>query len=592
MATVTDRLPWELVETFPTFDETAADRWRLGTGDGTDPVAFARGTVGYQLATYWDPAVRESTEQYVQHRQRRQQALAGARAATRAATADVQIEMVLGELYADWGPDALVNRRPSIEELRDLLPSVSDPELRLRAHEWFVVNALDGGDRGDVESAIDAFVDERRPDAPVLFHRREVLWRANLEMLAGNLDRAVAMNQEIISETAEVAGSPFSFQNVAITLAIERYFRGGLLELEPMVRSILASSPRVAPNWECGLTFVLSETEQFDEALAGFDRLAADGFAAVPRDINWLVSMTLLGLVATTLGEPDRAEAVRTQLMPFVGRNATHGSGYASYGPVARVLGGLAAVVGAFDDAEAAYETALASPGAGPWASLTRHDRARDFRHVDPARSLGDATTAAEELAAIGAHHWAERATTLRDELRLEGHGGAVARLIDGEWHLRHRTGAAVVRDSIGAQALLALLERAGVATEAWKLDPRVTIDATPASTMDATLDDTARREIRARLAELVRRRRLAPAQEEEQSALRRALAGAGYRRSSSAEEERARVRITKALRRAIATIDEESPELGEHLASSISTGRRCAYLPADGQSWQIDRTP
>lgn len=591
MAPVTDRLPWELVETFPNFDELAAQQWQRRAGDGSDPVAFARGTVGFQLATYWDPATRHDTQQFADHRAQRRRALADARAAASAVPSDVQLEIVLGELYTDWGPDALIDRDRLIEDLQTLLPSVKDPELRLRAHEWFVVHAMDRGDRREVESAIEAFVGERGTDAPVVFHRREVLWRANLEMLAGHLDRAVAMNEEIISETADVAGSPFSFQNVAITLAIERYFRGGLLELEPTVRSILASSPRVAPNWECGLTFVLSETGQLDEARAGFDRLAADGFAAVPRDINWLVSMILLGLVAITLGEPDRAAAVHHELAPFSAWNAIHGSGYASYGPVARVLGGLAATIGAIDDAEAAYDRALTSPGAGPWLSLALHDRARDFRHLDPERSLDDATRAAHELAAIGAHHWADRAAEIRDDLRLQGHGGAVARQIDGEWHLRHSAGAAALRPSVGAEALLMLLERAGDAMDAWRLDPRVTVNTTPTATIDSTLDDTARREVRARLADLDRRRRLTPADEEEQIALRQALAGGSYRRSSSAEEEKARVRITKALRRTIAAVAEQSPELGDHLASSISTGRRCAYIPPDGRSWRVDRT-
>ena len=70
---------------------------------------------------------------------------------------------------------------------------------------------------------------------------------------------------------------------------------------------------------------------------------------------------------------------------------------------------------------------------------------------------------------------------------------------------------------------------------------------------------------------------------------LRRELAAASYAPATSAELERARVRVTKALRRAIDAIADRSPRLAEHLRSSITTGRRCSYGPADGAPWRVD---
>ena len=40
---------------------------------------------------------------------------------------------------------------------------------------------------------------------------------------------------------------------------------------------------------------------------------------------------------------------------------------------------------------------------------------------------------------------------------------------------------------------------------------------------------------------------------------------------------------MTTASRRAIASISDGSPALGEHLATSVVTGRRCSYQPHDG---------
>ena len=47
-----------------------------------------------------------------------------------------------------------------------------------------------------------------------------MLWRGNLAMLTGDIDYAISVNQQAISATAGTAGSPFSFQNVAIVTAI------------------------------------------------------------------------------------------------------------------------------------------------------------------------------------------------------------------------------------------------------------------------------------------------------------------------------------------------------------------------------------
>ncbi|MFV1989444.1 MAG: hypothetical protein ACC652_01745, partial [Acidimicrobiales bacterium] len=65
-------------------------------------------------------------------------------------------------------------------------------------------------------------------------------------------------------------------------------------------------------------------------------------------------------------------------------------------------------------------------------------------------------------------------------------------------------------------------------------------------------------------------------------------LAGSVYVRSSSAELERARVRVTKAIRRSIQLIGEQSPALGTHLETSVETGRRCLYSPPQGAAWEI----
>jgi hypothetical protein len=61
---------------------------------------------------------------------------------------------------------------------------------------------------------------------------------------------------------------------------------------------------------------------------------------------------------------------------------------------------------------------------------------------------------------------------------------------------------------------------------------------------------------------------------------LSRALGLGGRDRRAASASERARVAVTRALRQAIARIDEHHPQLGEHLNRTIRTGTYCVYLP------------
>jgi hypothetical protein len=61
---------------------------------------------------------------------------------------------------------------------------------------------------------------------------------------------------------------------------------------------------------------------------------------------------------------------------------------------------------------------------------------------------------------------------------------------------------------------------------------------------------------------------------------LSRALGLGGRDRRAASASERARVAVTRAVRQAIARIDEHHPQLGEHLNRAIRTGTYCVYLP------------
>jgi tetratricopeptide (TPR) repeat protein len=61
---------------------------------------------------------------------------------------------------------------------------------------------------------------------------------------------------------------------------------------------------------------------------------------------------------------------------------------------------------------------------------------------------------------------------------------------------------------------------------------------------------------------------------------LSRAVGLGGHDRRAASASERARVGVTRAVRKAIASIRGYDPQLGEHLDRAVRTGTYCAYLP------------
>ena len=467
-----ERLPWEVVETFPKTDATLVAKWNDRVDTAVSTTDRARALIGRALVSYWSvqEGIVESTGEE-SARIRTDDIVEALRLARGVDTPDLLAEALLGALYAMWGPDSQPDRAPIMRELADLREEVVDEEIRLRILEWVVLEHLDHAELDSANNVIEQFAVEAVGTELVLFRRREILWRGCIAMLEGRVDESLQANQDAISSTADTAGSPFSFQNVAITLAIERYFRRGLADVIGAIRSIRASSPRVAPNWDTGLAFALSQAGELDEAAELFGELATDDFAVVPRDLNWLVTMQLLGLIALTLDDRERGRVILDALRPFAHLDATHGSGYASYGPVARVVASLAARLGDQEEADVWFDHVFTTRPNGPWTSLTLLDRGLARRATDPAGALIDATAASDQLRDFGLEDWAADAMTLAEELRLEGHGDPIARLRGRSWSFRHPSGSADAAQSVGAGHLVRLLAQPGEVIDVLKLD-------------------------------------------------------------------------------------------------------------------------
>ena len=146
-----------------------------------------------------------------------------------------------------------------------------------------------------------------------------------------------------------------------------------LSEIEDDLRRGLTSHPGYR-SLRCMLLTVLVDGGRLDEARGLFDQLAANDFAAFPKDNEWLFALGLLAESTASLGDLHRAEALYDQLSPYASLLALAAS-EVSLGPVDRPLGALAATLGRDAHAAAHFDSAIAAcqrTGARPWLAHTQ----------------------------------------------------------------------------------------------------------------------------------------------------------------------------------------------------------------------------
>ena len=468
---------------------------------------------------------------------------------------------------------------------------------------------------------------DRRAAAFVPLHRAR---RASLEGRFADADALVA-------EVAAICGE-LSASTIPITVASQRvvltWLREGVGAITELVRAYADGAPAM-PCWRAGLAASLAASGRDAEARLEYDRLAADGFAMLPRDNLWLTAMSLLTETVASLELSAAAAAVYAELAPFAARNVVlPTAGF--LGPVEMWLGILARVEGrpakALEHLDAARRSATRN---GARTSLARIDieTAAVLRgSAEPGaaeRAAELLAVAAEACEALGLVALLERTCTLRGGVDAPPRPPAAAgapvttlRRVGDVWMIDAGAGGPLhISDGRGVRLLALLLERPG--QEIHSLDLVAAVDrmappAAPASSggqeaggrfglqrgTGPALDAAAKAAYRARVTELTEeiadaeRRgdtaRAAAARKERDSITRelgRAIGIGGRDRESGSHAERARVNVTRALRAAIRRVGGYDAALGAELDAAVRTGAFCSYEPDPRRPrrWRIE---
>jgi len=285
---------------------------------------------------------------------------------------------------------------------------------------------------------------------------------------------------------------------------------------------------------------------------------------------GWVWLLAHLALATSKLGETDLMHAVERHLKPHASTCVVVAGAVSFLGSVSHYLGLMYAALDRPSDATAAFAEALAAYdrlGADPWAAQTRW-------------AMGALEPSSE--------------TTLVADLTREG----------PSWTLRYEDETCRVKDSKGIRDLAVLLSAPDREVPAAELMAQgMAVDAGGA---DAVLDERARKQFKARLADLDADLADAEAANDlgrigsikgERDALAHELAGAlglgGRARTLGDPSERARKAVSARIRDAVKAIGACNPELGDHLQASVRTGTFCSYAPASPVRWRVtDDTP
>ena len=282
-----------------------------------------------------------------------------------------------GRGAAIFAPDTVAERLALGGELREVAERIGDSERLVQGHYYRFSAQLQVGDVREAETDLAAAIriaDELRQPAQ--------LWavcaaRAMLALAAGRLSEA----EELVPRALALGQRAQPGMAIA-AYALQRYalldFQGALDEVEPAICNLVAEYPG-RPVFRCALAHLYAKLGRLPEARRALDDLAANDFAALPFDVEWLYGMSLLAETCAFLSDADSAAVLYRLLLPHAALNVVDAP-EGIRGSVSRYLGLLATTIGRWSEAAHHFEDAIAMNGrmgARAWLAHTQYDYAR-----------------------------------------------------------------------------------------------------------------------------------------------------------------------------------------------------------------------
>jgi tetratricopeptide (TPR) repeat protein len=364
----------------------------------------------------------------------------------------------------------------------------------------------------------------------------------------------------------------------------------------------LAGSPTLNPAefaFRAAAAGLAARAGEEDKARLFLDKLTAPGLDDLPESSTWHVGMQTIAETAYVIGDPELARQAYELLLPYADLPIMPSLAVTCLGSTERPLG-LAAL--AFGDLERAVGhldravTANRLLGNRPVTAIAQADLAeallRRGRPEDHGRAAALLAEARQEAEALGL---TARAAAWRARLGELAAPRATIRRRGQHWLLTLDARQAIVPHRIGMTYLARLLTNPGHSIPALQLASHSSLagPALATSAQQPVIDEQARAAYRRRAEELAlelveaereadlgRTERLRAELDALVDELDRVSARGGRTRTFSDPQERARIAVRKAIKRAIDEIAATDAVIGDVLRSSVTTGTTCSYTP------------
>ncbi|WP_308168144.1 hypothetical protein [Nonomuraea sp. NEAU-A123] len=403
----------------------------------------------------------------------------------------------------------------------------------------------------------------------------------------GRLSEAEAM-AGTCADRGAAAGDIDSAGWYAGQIAAIRWYQGRAAELVPMVTD-LVNSPDLS-EVDRSLLAVLAVSA----ATAGERRLAAGALArlrgqdltVLPRSSTWLISMYGGIEAAYLLGDAGTAAEIYAVLRPFERLPVIVSLGVTCLGSVHHPLGVAMLTCGETDKAIAHLRAAVhenLALGHWPAVVLSRLRLGQALRGTEESRRI--LALARQEAASMGMALPADCPVPPAAEVVCVRRGR--------KWRIELDGRSVLVEHIVGMAHLATLLANPGREIPAVDLAAGAAA-SDAAESAQPVLDEQARQTYKRRLSGLQAEIDEMEAMHDLQRAatlraerdwlideLAAATGLAGRARQFAGSEERARIAVGKAIRRALVRIGEADPVIGERLRGAVQTGVRCSYHPA-----------
>ena len=179
--------------------------------------------------------------------------------------------------------------------------------------------------------------------------------RATRAIIAGDTDRAERLANAAVGIGSE-AVNPTPPSSSARRCSVVHHQRGTIDELIPLIEQTVSDNPGI-PAFGAALAMAQAEGDHFDEAERLLEQFAASRFE-LPLNMQWITGMCGYAAAAVECRNRSYAQPIFERLVPWADRFSYFDA--AASGPVSQYLGGLATVLGRYDEADAYFARSAA----------------------------------------------------------------------------------------------------------------------------------------------------------------------------------------------------------------------------------------